>query len=89
MMNLFITEYDPKAYGWRSELSDEELDAITLQIVSKMKFDEKIRLMGEQHQLSRIKIGLGMLFKLPLPYKAGGNKRFRVPPFCLQTDQEE
>ncbi len=85
MMNLFITEYDPKAYGWRSELSDEELDAITSQIVSKMKFDEKIRLMGEQHQLSRIKIGLGMLFKLPLPYKAGGNKRFRVPPI-LFTD---
>jgi beta-glucosidase len=85
MMNIFKTPYHPASYGWKENQSDEELDTVSAEIVRKMTLDEKIRLMGEQNQLSRIKIGLGLLFKFPIPFKAGGNKRFRVPPI-LFTD---
>jgi beta-glucosidase len=85
MVSILKYTYHPEQYGWPANMSGAELDLAAGTIISQMTLDEKIAMMGEQNQWSRIRIGIGIIFRKLLPYKASGNERLKIPPI-LFTD---
>jgi beta-glucosidase len=62
---------------WKVALSQNQLDSITHNIISKMNLREKI---NEMHGKGAAPLGLGILFKgHGSPVKAGGSKKFGIP----------
>jgi beta-glucosidase len=74
-------DISPAAYGWEKGLTNEEVDALATDVLSKMSLDEKIDQMSGPG-MARMIVS-GMFEGMTLPVYAGYNERLDIPPIAL------
>lgn len=74
-------DISPAAYSWEKGLTDQEVDALATDLLSKMTLEEKV---GQMSGPGMSRMILSDIFRgMTLPVYAGYNERLEIPPIAL------